>query len=159
MNEAKKRADVLNRIGSCGECRECCSNLAIDKLLKKEGDPCRFLAKDGSGCARYQTRPDSCRYFLCVWRFVDWPAEMRPDISGVMAYPLKEGPVRALRVVGRTYDDMQKHAEFIVEFAKRAGFAVTFRVVRTKQEIVWGNDEQTDAIIAAKKHLRIIERF
>ncbi|TXH58015.1 MAG: hypothetical protein E6Q97_03240 [Desulfurellales bacterium] len=117
------------------------------------------MAKDGSGCARYDTRPESCRYFLCAWRILNWPEEMRPDKSGVMVYPIHEGPVPALRVMARSLPDLEKNAAFIIEFAAQIKNPVTMRIVGGKQEFVYGNDAQIKTILEGKKHLRVIDGF
>lgn len=154
----KTRADALNKSGSCGDCTECCSNLAIEKLLKREGDPCRSLSKNGKGCGRYETRPDSCRYFMCSWRIHGtWSESFRPDKCGVMLYPIMEGPLLAIRAMGRTEAELIKQLPWIIEYAAKQKLPLTARVVGLKHERVYGTEEEIQSIVRAKKHLRIVQ--
>jgi Fe-S-cluster containining protein len=65
---------------TCSQCTLCCVALRIDSLPgftttfhtgedigKAQGEPCRFLAKEGTGCTIYESRPAVCRNFLCDW--------------------------------------------------------------------------------------------
>jgi len=70
---------------SCGSCTACCSALAITEadLQKVAGTLCSHCAS--GSCAVYETRPQVCRDFNCVWRGMPALDESwRPDLSGVM---------------------------------------------------------------------------
>jgi len=67
----------------CGECTMCCKLLAINELEKPEGQWCPNCAI-GSNCRIYETRPQSCRDFSCIWlesqsQRSPLPAALRPD--------------------------------------------------------------------------------
>ncbi len=67
----------------CGSCTRCCTNMAIEELDKPIDVDCSFLHPDG-GCAQYETRPQSCRDFECLWRKGLGSSYLRPDKAGVM---------------------------------------------------------------------------
>jgi hypothetical protein len=69
----------------CGACTVCCTALQIDDpaLHKKAGVTCRHLT--AGGCGIYDSRPGTCREFLCGWRlFAELDDDWRPDISGLL---------------------------------------------------------------------------
>ena len=63
----------------CGECTLCCKVLGIAALDKPLGRWCPHCAL-GKGCTVYETRPEECRTFDCLWlqRETLGP-EWRPD--------------------------------------------------------------------------------
>ena len=79
--------DIVLLRRDCGDCQVCCVALRIEdaELQKPAGVVCRFL---NHGCSIYQSRPSTCRHWLCGWRMQpelgeDW----RPDRSGVLLIP------------------------------------------------------------------------
>ncbi|HUO89651.1 MAG TPA: hypothetical protein VMU08_10785 [Rhizomicrobium sp.] len=68
----------------CGECAACCSyyEIARPELRKPRVTLCPYWK---GGCTIYDTRPDVCRDFFCLWRKAptldDW---WRPDRCGVI---------------------------------------------------------------------------
>ena len=69
----------------CGCCNVCCVVPKIDEpaLQKLPGCRCANALPNGA-CAIYETRPETCRSFLCGWRLLSWVDErLRPDQSGV----------------------------------------------------------------------------
>lgn len=70
----------------CGECMVCCKYLSINTPeLKKPADVlCSNCVLNG-GCSIYDTRPNVCRTWHCLWRrTVSLPEELRPDKSNVV---------------------------------------------------------------------------
>ncbi len=62
--------------------------MSVPELSKPACTWCR-LAKPGAGCTAYETRPESCRTFECVWlqsqkMASPLPAELRPDRCGAV---------------------------------------------------------------------------
>lgn len=69
----------------CGSCTACCKIPAIDTatLRKPAGVMCPNCT--GSSCGIYDSRPEPCRTFYCLWRKVGaMPESLRPDRIGVM---------------------------------------------------------------------------
>lgn len=73
---------------SCGTCTACCTSLAVKELDKPQGVVCNHLSRTSKGCDRYDTRPQSCRNFECLWlrdhkgSLID--GEFRPDRCGLV---------------------------------------------------------------------------
>ena len=79
---------------SCGGCTLCCTLVPVDSaaLKKPAFTPCKHLRDmllvAGPGCGIYETRPDACRAWSCVWlTSPDLPPELRPDRCGVVVDP------------------------------------------------------------------------
>lgn len=67
----------------CGECTVCCEALKIEELSKPEGELCKHCEK-GKGCTVYQSRPDVCKQWFCMWRWFPFAKNVRPDKSGIL---------------------------------------------------------------------------
>ena len=70
---------------ACDDCVACCQVLNIDapELVKPANQMCPHCT--GQGCAIYDTRPQVCRTWDCVWRRIEsMPLETRPDHLGVL---------------------------------------------------------------------------
>jgi len=79
----------------CGTCTACCRVFAIAEMPeKKAGDWCQHCAI-GKGCKVYDTRPQTCMEFECLWLLSQrredplerLPAELRPDRCKVVFSP------------------------------------------------------------------------
>ncbi len=69
---------------TCGDCAQCCDfkSVRAPGFFKPAGERCPHST--GCSCAIYDTRPDPCRGWHCLWRRIDaLPDEARPDLSGV----------------------------------------------------------------------------
>jgi len=80
-------------MSGCDECMACCKTLEVHELRKPNGVECVHCS---NGCMRYETRPQSCRTFVCAWLGSQatarpLPAEFRPDRSGVILGELDTG--------------------------------------------------------------------
>ena len=51
---------------SCGSCSLCCKVVGVDELVKPIGVWCPHCNRQ-KGCAIYESRPPSCRMFICQW--------------------------------------------------------------------------------------------
>ena len=71
---------------SCGECMVCCKHMSIKTAdLQKPADVLCSNCIVNQGCKIYETRPNVCRTWHCLWRRVaSMPEELRPDKSGVI---------------------------------------------------------------------------
>lgn len=76
--------------GECGDCAMCCKVMAIPELGKADGEWCKHICKNHKGCGIYETRPEVCSGFLCLWRRgmvppgEKAPKHLRPDRCGVV---------------------------------------------------------------------------
>jgi|SRR5215217_916899 len=83
---------------SCGDCGLCCKLLAIEALGKTNGQWCSHFRKGGGGCGVYDTRPDACRVFTCMWLTSDRLDEAwKPTRAKFVMYADESG--RRLNVV------------------------------------------------------------
>jgi hypothetical protein len=71
---------------SCGDCNLCCKVLGVGAVQKKNLTWCQHC-DIGKGCRIYETRPEECRDFKCLW-LVDasLPPEFRPTRSRFVPY-------------------------------------------------------------------------
>lgn len=66
---------------ACGPCSLCCTVLRVDELDKPAGDDCPHQCGD-RGCGIYETRPQICRAYECLWRQGGLEEDERPDVTG-----------------------------------------------------------------------------
>lgn len=74
--------------GNCGSCDLCCTVMAVVmEPPKPEGQRCIHCQK--GACAIYESRPEPCREFQCVWlasqgHDIAMGRNLRPDQTGVV---------------------------------------------------------------------------
>lgn len=83
--------------GHCADCDGCCRVFEVKPVDKAFGEPCKHLGRTlvGPGCTIYETRPDVCRNYVCLWldsqRRTDVPSlpeALRPNVCKVvMGWP------------------------------------------------------------------------
>lgn len=68
----------------CGDCKLCCKVFTIAELNKLAGEWCPHCP--GKGCSMYESRPNTCREYRCVWleRPESLSDELRPDKTSVV---------------------------------------------------------------------------
>src|SRR5678815_4489321 len=74
--------------GSCGTCTACCKVFTIPEVKTSIDTWCQHCAV-GKGCKIYDSRPEACRTFQCMWlesqgKERPLPLELRPDKSKVV---------------------------------------------------------------------------
>lgn len=79
----------------CDGCCMCCKMMKVEELEKRDDRWCQHC-QIGSGCRIYDTRPESCRIYECVWlqsQRMDkpLPLELRPDKSRVIIGTMNRG--------------------------------------------------------------------
>lgn len=77
----------------CGDCSACCTVLGVRDLEPPKPDyvACSDCLPDG-GCARYATRPPTCKGYVCGWLH-GWGEEGdRPDKLGLILEPWHRPP-------------------------------------------------------------------
>lgn len=78
---------------TCGGCTMCCRTMSVDAIAKPRDKWCPECAI-GVGCKIYDTRPELCRTFECVWlqdKGGLFPDRARPDRSYVVVQPTDDG--------------------------------------------------------------------
>jgi len=84
---------------SCGACTMCCKLFEVNWVdrPKPAGKWCHHCAP-GRGCAIWQSRPEGCRDYFCVWRIdPELAPEWRPDVAKFILTQM--GPAFPLTVV------------------------------------------------------------
>lgn len=78
---------MSGNVRECGECTLCCKLLGVDELRKPVNKWCPHCDV-GKGCLIYEDRPQSCRDFMCLWKFKkSLPVWMFPAHSKCVLYP------------------------------------------------------------------------
>jgi hypothetical protein len=68
-------------MNKCGTCTTCCTICEIPELNKPAGQLCKHYS---NGCTIYDTRPEACKNFHCLYVLQNIPEHYRPDNLGVM---------------------------------------------------------------------------
>lgn len=139
----------LGKQRKCGECKACCTAIAVKELRKPFMAHCEHECQ--KGCNVYESRPDSCRGYECGWLIGLGPIEHRPDkIGGVIHHEVDEEgmwvqvhltrkvskeefitlmsiaetamKIAELRGVKLTYHDQQQNCSFTPDLVKYPGF-------------------------------------
>jgi hypothetical protein len=106
----------------------CCKLLAVHELDKEAGTWCpHVLAK---GCGIYESRPGSCRTFVCLWLAGFFAPGDRPDRSKVVAALQKTG----------------KGSPYFMVYEARDGVAAEQRKARAIFRSLW----ETGVAVAVK---------
>lgn len=87
----------------CGTCQACCTYLPVSAIGKPALTPCPNLGEcDGGNCTIYDTRPEACSGYSCMWLYGYGAEEDRPDRCGVLidnllpiANAIQAKPIRA----------------------------------------------------------------
>jgi hypothetical protein len=75
----KPGAALATRV--CGSCTMCCKVYDVPEVDSLAGQWCRNCAP-GRGCVAWETRPDQCRKFECLWRTQEWLGpEWKPETA------------------------------------------------------------------------------
>lgn len=85
---------------NCGDCPVCCILPEIAALSKPPREVCTHLT--GGQCARYDTRPEACRAFNCLWlrgALQSDDTALRPANLGVLLDAYVSSPSQELRIV------------------------------------------------------------
>lgn len=112
-------------MGTCGGCTVCCKFMGVDEIDKQRYVWCAHC-EIGVGCQIYETRPDSCRQYECVWlktQGLDNPMALalRPDKSRVVVGTANDGEDLVLYVSPDQPDAWKRKRfyEFVSNMRKR----------------------------------------
>ena len=119
----------------CGICRACCRAPEISELQKPEWKMCQHAC--ATGCGIYESRPQSCRDYRCIWLQSQGgpgalPSRLRPDRCGVI-FDQPDGLENTGLIVARAAPGQEEKlrgsavAAFVTEL-KRVGFRIVTRV-------------------------------
>ena len=140
----------------CGACYACCEVSAIDDPALHK--PAHLLCPHHrGGCTVYETRPQTCRTFHCLWRrLAALPDDARPDELGVLfafqreAHP--DSPFAHLYVCGypvrrdaSVFDTPRVQA--IVQRLSNDGALPVWISLGERKRLIWPDRELGDAIL------------
>jgi hypothetical protein len=80
---------AMDFIKHCGSCTACCRLLPVKELLKPALKKCQYQSTF-KGCRIYETRPNSCRAWSCVWLLDSSAPFRRPDRVGYVVDPVPD---------------------------------------------------------------------
>jgi hypothetical protein len=91
-SDATERVETPAPGRECGTCSLCCKVYRIEVLAKPAGEMCRHCLP-GKGCGIWETRPQYCRAFYCLWMAESWLGpEWKPEnCHFVMAFHPSDG--------------------------------------------------------------------
>ena len=125
---------------SCGECTACCTALSVHEIDKGEFVKCEHDC--GTHCAIYQSRPNSCRNYQCLWTAMEGEVDenFRPDNLGVILELQNSsiGPAVTVREVipGTMDDDSGPAWQFAMAVAHSVGaFIIVFKPGKQRRSI------------------------
>jgi hypothetical protein len=96
----------------CGTCVVCCALYHIPELQKPSATLCRHAQE---GCTIYETRPQVCRSFFCLWRRNPTLDDgWRPDRSGVIIRAVVDGIPEHFRIRTGLIFDLTRADESLI---------------------------------------------
>lgn len=153
----------------CGECMVCCEYMPISTqgLVK----PCETLCPNvivNRGCSVYNTRPNVCRTWHCLWRRdATMPDELRPDKSRmIFVLVVHEEPRYLFETAHITCIAMKSKADYDQPLVAAAiqryideGVLPVWLGHGGGKNLLYPNAEQTDAILNPTRtpHQQLVE--
>lgn len=115
---------------SCGSCTLCCRLPEIDHFDKPANAWCSNCI-EGQGCSIYESRPEVCRDFLCLWMTQEnLGEEWDPSRSKMMVY--RQGAQMTI-LVDPAYPDIWQHDPYMpqlktwaTELEQLGGYVIVF---------------------------------
>jgi len=140
----------------CGECMVCCEYMPISTpgLVKPAEVLCHHCVVN-QGCSNYETRPNVCRTWHCLWRRdAAMPDELRPDRSGmIFSLIVHEEPHYVFENAHITCIAMKSRANYRQPLVAAAiaryiaeGILPVWLGYGGGKDLIWPNAELADAI-------------
>jgi hypothetical protein len=138
----------------CGNCTACCMVFQIPELKKPHYVLCSHCT--GSNCGIYDTRPDVCRWYYCLWRRIDaMPDLARPDRLGIVfsiEVPRQpRTPFEKIYILGRAISDPAvfdtPQGRAAIDMFVREGSLPVFTAYEHERTMVFPNKELSEAIL------------
>jgi hypothetical protein len=90
----------------CGTCTACCKVVGVEELNKPQNKWCTHC-HIGHGCMIYDTRPEGCKRFECLWLRGQTPEDLLPKDCHVVLDATMDGR-RVVAHVDSYYPDAYK---------------------------------------------------
>lgn len=133
----------------CGDCTACCALFPIAELGKGLNEGCAHC--DG-GCTIYDTRPQSCTGFNCLYLQSSAPVEVRPDRCGIVFEKLS-----SRLIYGTTFKKVSKWGAAQTHAFVRQGFSVILIANTGKARQTFLSPRHDNAEIEAEFQARVGE--
>jgi hypothetical protein len=134
-------------MNTCGGCTFCCLTMEVEALSKPKDVWCSHCNKT-KGCAIYETRPEPCRIFQCLFLQTEMDPSMRPDRTKVM-FLGTQNPNVIQMVVHKQYPDVWRSGR-VHKFVEHLRKKFHVIVVCGDKRFFLGGDAPTPADIAAE---------
>jgi len=125
-------------VRKCGDCRECCIVLEIKEINKPAGVFCDKLC--AKGCGIYESRPNECRNFECLWLTGQIPKRMKPNTVHAVAWmtgiDTPEG--EKMPVLRVTFNNLFKRNNMVQRWVRN---------VSRRRVVVTGSGKTNEAIL------------
>lgn len=126
----------------CGPCTLCCKLLDVKETKSKSGEWCQFCDPK-NGCGIYETRPEECSGFECMYRQAPRCSEdVRPDKIRTVFEKVSD------RIIFGTYDQHLKKASSVLERQivdfKSQGYSVILRKAGTNSKVIIRNKDHAE---------------
>jgi hypothetical protein len=116
----------------------CCKELELHTVASAIGELCRYCTV-GTGCQIYDSRPDECKQYQCMWSQMEHVADdLRPDRCGVI-FDRSGDDVITGRI--NKDDDISPLVRAQVEAFMREGFSVV--IFKGKQSLAYMQEEHS----------------
>jgi hypothetical protein len=143
---------------SCGGCTACCKTYRIGPLKKPAGVWCKECAI-GVGCRIYESRPEECRGFQCLWLVTDYPESDRPDRLKVVLDFIEESVEGRILPLVRMWEVSpgalnKPRAKQITEILKNGNYVVVHRALQPSGG--YRNRVTTSEALTSTREVRIL---
>lgn len=111
-------------MNACGGCTACCTIMRVEMQPEPKPARCRCEHAIKHGCAIYDTRPEPCREWACMWRIsqdepgIRMASALRPDRSGVVLELNTAGNIVAHLAKPHSWK-LEPARSWLLDFAKR----------------------------------------
>ena len=151
--------ETITKKRSCSGCTMCCKLLGIVELQKPRVSWCPHC-EIGVGCQIYETRPETCRAFECLWlqpEAVEFLGdEDRPDKTGVVLFTPDDADTLQVHVDPHKPDNWKKGATAkLIRAFSGSGQIVLITIGNDRKML--GSDKQVKALRAADIQIKIQE--
>lgn len=144
---------------ACGTCTLCCKVMGIEEIAKPKDKWCPHC-ETSKGCAVYESRPEACREWSCLWlRTQDepdpehrMPSNLRPDRTRVVLDTNDVDPDVLLAHVDATYPLAWRQGDMGALIRRAQEHTVVIVLVGSRR-IMLGDERRVREFMGrAKKH-------
>jgi hypothetical protein len=132
---------------ACNGCTKCCTWLSAEAFGFKfgEGLSCTFL--NTCGCSIYESRPDVCKAFQCLWKTdLTIPEWLKPDLVNVIMIEKQLSKFKYIEII---YAD-KPNPKIFDWCREQSALGLSFMIFDTK-EIISNNKDFKDLVKVISK--------